>query len=437
MAGTADGRDLTAAHQREQVLLGLAAEDVFDELSRLLAPNDLDGSYPRWAAAMVDAMRASHSIGVREAEAYLRAYRAVEAVGLDVGDMPIVRPEFDLKRTYQTFGWVLLSVRERIESGRSPEAAVAAALKDLRPRWSKQAMASGRDLIGLSAGANELSSGWRRVPDSDPCTWCAMLVTRGPVYDKTTVTAQRDGSKYHNNCGCTAEEVFGEWQPTAREQEYIDAYNAAHEPGMSAKETMAAMRSETGGTGLFRDSRSTSPTGALFDEKRAKSTGLEPKRTDLVHDGMLGRPKGAVKPDLFSVAELRTRGLIASEDKPDRHYRYDSERIIAAWQARIGQPVLSVKDINEHGKRTPDAVLIGLTRTVEFKATKADTDNAIIQAVRNARGQSAHIVIDARQAGLTMGQAKARMELALLRYGADVRSLDVIITDGEYVHWEL
>jgi hypothetical protein len=75
-----------------------------------------------------------------------------------------------------------------------------------------------------------------------------MLATRGPVYDKTTVTKNKTGARYHAACSCTAEEVFGDWQPTAREQAYIDAYHAAGS-GLSA---VSAMRAQDT-AGLFRD----------------------------------------------------------------------------------------------------------------------------------------------------------------------------------------
>jgi hypothetical protein len=236
------------------MLLGQSAAEVFDDLSGLLDPHDIAGTYTRWASALMGQARLSHAAGVRAAESYLRAYRTAETSSLAAASMPIVRPEFDARGAYRTVGWLPTSVRRAVGRGVAAEDALADTLDRIRPGWSKQAMKSGRDLVGLSAGANPRSAGWRLVADGDPCVFCATLVSRGPVYDANTVSSKRSDGMYHNNCGCTAEEVFGEWQPTKREQEFIDAYADAHEPGQSLKETLSVMRQRTAGTGMFSDS---------------------------------------------------------------------------------------------------------------------------------------------------------------------------------------
>lgn len=50
--------------------------------------------------------------------------------------------------------------------------------------------------------------GWVRLSRSGtPCGWCAMLISRGPVY-KNAKTAG-DVDQYHDNCKCYAEPVYG------------------------------------------------------------------------------------------------------------------------------------------------------------------------------------------------------------------------------------
>ncbi|QPB09837.1 head maturation protease [Streptomyces phage Sentinel] len=41
-----------------------------------------------------------------------------------------------------------------------------------------------------------------------PCGWCAMLISRGPVYRSQNSAEFADGDKYHDNCHCYAEPVF-------------------------------------------------------------------------------------------------------------------------------------------------------------------------------------------------------------------------------------
>ncbi|MGW5130875.1 VG15 protein [Streptomyces sp. NPDC004135] len=45
-----------------------------------------------------------------------------------------------------------------------------------------------------------------------PCGWCAMLISRGPVYRSETSATYADGDKYHDNCHCYAEPVFSREQ---------------------------------------------------------------------------------------------------------------------------------------------------------------------------------------------------------------------------------
>lgn len=131
-------------------------------------------------------------------------------------------------------------------------------------------------LRDLSASVNPHSTGWRRITDGDPCAFCAMLASRGPAYrteasaltvtgvhmggtDYTAVARGMDAAAavtpgLHRKVEApTVEEVFGEWEPTAREQEFVDLYNEAHEPGMTPQETAAAMREQ--GHGVINDAR--------------------------------------------------------------------------------------------------------------------------------------------------------------------------------------
>lgn len=128
------------------------------------------------------------------------------------------------------------------------------ALGGLASRAQVEAMAAGRSMVEGSATT------WRRVTDGNPCGFCAMLASRGPVYgsraDALTVTGRgkavappsakrkagavakgvkarggrKLGEEYHERCGCSAEPFegrFEDWQPTPEEQIYKDAYAAA------------------------------------------------------------------------------------------------------------------------------------------------------------------------------------------------------------------
>lgn len=113
--------------------------------------------------------------------------------------------------------------------------AATATLGEMTTRAHQDTLNAGRGVVQAS------SPRWRRVTDGDPCGFCAMLAGRGPVYH-SKLKAGVGGNRYHGFCGCTAEPFDGpadEWEPTPDEQRYIDAYDAVHQPGMSAEETAA------------------------------------------------------------------------------------------------------------------------------------------------------------------------------------------------------
>lgn len=106
-------------------------------------------------------------------------------------------------------------------------------------------MASRAQLDTLNAGRETIrksSTSWRRVTDGNPCGFCAMLVSRGPVY--TSERGAGAGGDYHTHCGCTVEPFegsFGDWEPTADEQRFIDAYEEVHQGGMTGRDTADLM----------------------------------------------------------------------------------------------------------------------------------------------------------------------------------------------------
>ena len=97
-------------------------------------------------------------------------------------------------------------------------------------------MMGGRQLIDETTGADQRAVGWRRVSDGDPCSFCGMLCSRGPVYrsaDRAGDPVAGSGTKFHGSCGCTAEIVYGDWQPSEAEQHFIDLYEAAAQEATS------------------------------------------------------------------------------------------------------------------------------------------------------------------------------------------------------------
>jgi hypothetical protein len=270
MALTDDGKRLTESHRLAQLALANRAEAVGRALWPLLKVADLDASTPQWVAANVESARRFQAESTALAAAYVSEYRVAEGA---TRFAPVVSAPFDARVEAATL--VLagpVRVKTLIGSGTRSMDAPAMALTKFSGIVRREALQGGRKLVDLTTSRDPVAIGWRRVTDGNPCTFCAMLATRGPVYGSTNTTQGSvlrpargggEGLLYHGHCGCTSEIVYGEWIPTEREQEYIDNYEAAAKeatrvdgrrvaptPTSSADTILYRMREN----GIFRDS---------------------------------------------------------------------------------------------------------------------------------------------------------------------------------------
>jgi hypothetical protein len=256
MALTVEGRKLTEAHRKGQLAVAARAAIATQALWDRLDVSDLDRSTPAWLNANVAAARRFQKESNDLAARYMPMYRDAE-----LGDAagPIVSAGFNTAATRQA---LLLAgpvrVKLLVKGGSSADAAYAGALRKFTGIMRRQVLSGGRELIDKTTGADQQAVGWRRVTDGNPCAFCAMLASRGPVYrsqDRARAIAG-SGLRYHGHCGCTAEIVYGDWQPSEREQAYIDAYEKAaaeaNEAGQPRTQDTVLWRMRD--AGVFRDS---------------------------------------------------------------------------------------------------------------------------------------------------------------------------------------
>lgn len=255
MASTLEGRYVTDVHRRRQLRIAIAAGSDIRRTMRLLDPANIDGTRDLWETSMTRTLVRYRNMSAVEAERYLRIYREAE-IGTATG--PIIRPGIDVAATQSLLdGAGPQGFKRRIREGESTFQAYQNMTNAVMADSHKVILSGGRDVVRESARANGRVIGWRRVSDGDPCTFCAMLVSRGPAYTAyAKALANGNGDPYHNHCGCTVEEIYRDWQPTELEQRFVDAYYDAAEAADAADEPRLAstvlwrMRAE----GDFRDS---------------------------------------------------------------------------------------------------------------------------------------------------------------------------------------
>ena len=100
----------------------------------------------------------------------------------------------------------------------------------------------GRETVEESVKADPQAQGWARFGSAEPCAFCLMLISRGPVYSEQTVRFEA-----HDHCACDARPVFDRregwddqalqaralWSQHAKGPDPINAFRRALErPGL-------------------------------------------------------------------------------------------------------------------------------------------------------------------------------------------------------------
>lgn len=264
MALTADGAQLTEAHRRGQVAVrGLAVRDLA-QIVPLIDPDDIAGTWSGVERAIAAVVQQRRDQSSALSAAYFSRFRAIEAGGAftarTVGPLD---PAYLLGRLrFAGPGQVgrLLAT--------NPTQLQPLLFTSLQGEVSRQVLNGGRETIDTNVEADRTCIGWVRVTDGDPCAFCAMLASRGPVY-KSRETAQGGrnteritgpqlvnvpyservgGYRAHNHCGCTAEPVYStdtDWP--GRSREFHELWQDSTK-GFSGKDALNAFRRALGKT---------------------------------------------------------------------------------------------------------------------------------------------------------------------------------------------
>lgn len=191
---------------RTQAALALAFRTLLD-------PSRVDATFPAFLNAATVIIGSERDAAARLALAYYYAHRA--ALGVTAPYTPVYAGAINPAQV----GTGLLvagpvTVKQALLRGGTLEEAFSLALALTLGTAYRYAADGGRLSIQDTAEADETALGWARVTDGNPCYFCAMLASRGPVYKSERHALRRkDGRRYHNGCGCMAEPVYEYGQP--------------------------------------------------------------------------------------------------------------------------------------------------------------------------------------------------------------------------------
>lgn len=242
MAATVTGAVLTERHRAAQITLRAGALREVLALWPLLDPQRLDATAPAWLAlmrALIARWRAQSSAA---AASYYRAFRVAET-GQLAGPQLRGR-DLDTRRVDTSLAVTgPVRIKQLTGRGETPPDAARAALVAVSGAAGRHVLDGGREVLDELVRADPVALGWARVTDADPCAFCALLASRGPVYtSQASATQTVTGQAYHDACACSAEPLFSRTQPWPGNARAVQALYQQATAGYSGRDAINAFR---------------------------------------------------------------------------------------------------------------------------------------------------------------------------------------------------
>jgi hypothetical protein len=212
MAATDRGRALTEQHRHDLAQVRARAVAEATTLMRLIDVEDVAASTPRWLEANDRLVQQLRSDAEGRSLTYLTAFKNAEVGNTRVSWQPEPYDTGRIRRSLLLTGpGMIRSTSARgVPLGRAMDLASTAVAGAL----SRHVLNGSRDAIRNTVMADEQTFGHQRVTSAQPCAFCAMLASRGPVYkggsfDMSDPRFHGPGDfKVHDHCACSLEPVY-------------------------------------------------------------------------------------------------------------------------------------------------------------------------------------------------------------------------------------
>lgn len=198
-----DGFQVADTHRIQQVKLTADVQRLLAEVyRRTIDPSRLDQTFPVYLAAASRVLgqgRAASDVLARRY--YMRAASGAgfEPVALDAPPVPMNREA--VETSLRVTGPVL--VKQQIAKGVPLVLATQLGLAATIAAGKRIMLDGGREMLIQASRRDPNVKAWARVSDGGPCAFCAMLISRGPVYGEEFVSFRS-----HDRCGCGVRLVF-------------------------------------------------------------------------------------------------------------------------------------------------------------------------------------------------------------------------------------
>lgn len=204
---------LTNQQRADQLKLRTATVRDMLRAWQLFDPADITGSWPKLEPFLVALIQSRQPLSARIAANYVTEFRRAEQIAGTVAAVVPDVPLADLIVPNLRFvgpGNAL----NLVAKGRPASVIAKVTLTNVEGEVSRQVLNGGREAITGTVRRDPKARGYTRVTDGAPCSFCALLAGRGPVYN----SEDSGDFQAHRKCGCTAEPVYftdSPWPPSA------------------------------------------------------------------------------------------------------------------------------------------------------------------------------------------------------------------------------
>lgn len=225
MALTAAGSALTSAHRASQLAARAGSLQGLLRLWSIVDIENLPGTIDTFAQAAALLAGEGFDQSAAAAANYYGLFRRVEGIGA-VAVPRAARPSLETFAG-ELRGAALKGIIDARKAGMSLLGAGQQGLVRVSGALTKLVLAGGRMTITGAVDRDRQALGWARATSGDPCTFCRMLASRGPVY-KSEKSADFEA---HDHDACMPEPVYrGDPKSVgvvADSAKYLDEYQRA------------------------------------------------------------------------------------------------------------------------------------------------------------------------------------------------------------------
>lgn len=254
MARTPEGRLLTAAHMRQQLALRASVIRDVVKLFPMWDPRDA-ASYKRFEDTMVMLVQSRATNSAALAARYYDMFKNVDAPGpvLTWGESArLAAPPIESEIRAAVSATARAGTYRALGAGQPYEAAMRNGLVQVSGAVTRHVLNAGRDTILGAVQQESGTVGWIRVSDGAPCAFCAMLLSRGPVYltfasAGNKAAAEDHDFDWHDRCACSAEPFFEGSQWPEQNQQLREQWDATT-GGYSGGDAINAFRRSLSGS---------------------------------------------------------------------------------------------------------------------------------------------------------------------------------------------